>query len=173
MTIVRGQCSLGRGVRCALACPGLACVLLGVLWYDARAEQPRPSKNPSDLAGYDALITAEDRGHWAFQAVTSSTIPTVKNTTWARNPIDRFILAKQEEQGLTPAPEADPRALVRRLYLDLTGLPPTPDECAAFLEEYSEDGRRGRKARRQPARPSRLWRTLGAALARPGAIRRV
>ena len=126
-----------RTVRVALACAGLAWLLLGTPWFDLQAEQPRPSKSPTELAGYDALITPEDRGHWAFQAVTSPTVPAVKHSSWARNPIDRFILARQEEQGLIPAPAAEPRALARRYYLDLTGLPPMPDECAAFLKDFA------------------------------------
>jgi hypothetical protein len=130
-------CDQRRPVRVALACAGLAWLLLGMPRFDLQADQPRPPKNPNDLGGYDALITREDRAHWAFRAVRSPTVPAVKNASWARNPIDRFILAKQEEQGVAPAPAAQPRTLLRRLYLDLTGLPPTPDECAAFLEDFA------------------------------------
>ena len=137
MTTVHVQRNPGRAGRSALACAGLIGLLVGTPRFDVRAEQPRPSKKPTDLAGYDALITPEDRGHWAFQAVTSPAVPAVKNTTWSRNPIDRFILAKQEEQGLVPAPAAEPRALARRYYLDLTGVPPTPEECDAFLEDFA------------------------------------
>jgi hypothetical protein len=137
MTTVRIQRSRGRDIGIALASASLASLLLGAPWFDLRAEQPRPSKNPTELAGYDALITPEDRGHWAFQPVKAPPVPEVKSSTWARNPIDRFVLAKQDEQGLAPAPAAEPRALARRLFLDLTGLPPTPDECEAFLDDFS------------------------------------
>src|SRR5262249_6502834 len=58
---------------------------------------------------------------------------------WARTPIDRFILANLHEKGLTPAPKADKRTLLRRVTFDLTGLPPTPDEIAAFLKDDSPD----------------------------------
>ncbi len=165
-----------QAVRRALTCTGrafLMSLLAGGSWIGLCADPPRSSKNPADLAGYDALITPEDREHWAFQPVKSPKVPRVKNPAWARNPIDRFVLARQEEQGLIPAPAAEPRALVRRLYLDLTGLPPTPDECAAFLADVFAVAGCGRKSGRQPARPPRLRRTLGAALARPGPVRRV
>jgi len=58
---------------------------------------------------------------------------------WIRNGIDAFVLAKLKEKGLSPAPEADPRALCRRLYFDLTGLPPTPDQVEAFLKARAAD----------------------------------
>jgi hypothetical protein len=137
MTTVRNQRSRGRDIRIALASASLASLLLSAPSYDLRAEQPRRSKSPTDLASYDALITPEDRGHWAFQPVKTPPVPAVKSSTWARNPIDRFVLAKQEEQDLLPAPAAEPQALVRRLFLDLTGLPPTPDECSAFLDDFA------------------------------------
>jgi Protein of unknown function (DUF1553)/Protein of unknown function (DUF1549) len=137
MSRVRDRTCRGRAVRGVLACTGLAWSLMVTPWFDLRAEQPRPAKSPTDLAGYDALITSEDRGHWAFQAVSSPAVPAVKNATRVRNPIDRFILAKQEEQGLVPAPETEPRMLARRLFLELTGLPPTPEECDAFLDDFA------------------------------------
>ena len=63
----------------------------------------------------------------------------MKDQKWARTPIDRFLLAKIEEAGLTPNPEADRRALIRRVSLDLTGLPPDPDDVAAFVADTSPD----------------------------------
>jgi hypothetical protein len=101
------------------------------------ADPPRASKNAADLASYDALITPEDRGHWAFQPIKRPHAPQVKNINWARNPIDQFVLAEQEEQGLVPGPLAEPRVFLRRLFLDLTGLPPKPDEGDGFLEEFA------------------------------------
>src|SRR4051794_28580493 len=73
--------------------------------------------------------------HWSFRAPRVSRIPAVKNAGWIRQPVDRFILAKLEQSHLTPSPEADSRTLIRRVTLDLTGLPPTPDEVAAFVKE--------------------------------------
>src|SRR5262249_36497022 len=72
-------------------------------------------------------------GHWSFIPPKRPAVPQVKNKAWIRNPIDAFILAKLEEQALTPAPEADRRTLIRRVSFDLTGLPPTPAEVEAFV----------------------------------------
>jgi hypothetical protein len=77
--------------------------------------------------------------HWAFTTPKRPPIPAVKNQRWPRNAIDRFILARLEKEGLKPAPEADRRTLIRRLYLDLTGLPPTLDEVRAFLKDTSPE----------------------------------
>src|SRR5207245_715382 len=71
---------------------------------------------------------AEYQPLWSFIAPKRSALPAVKNEAWVRNPIDRFILARLEENGLQPAPEADRRTLARRACLDLTGLPPTPEQ---------------------------------------------
>jgi mono/diheme cytochrome c family protein len=70
--------------------------------------------------------------HWAYVPPTRPAIPDVQNPAWVRNPIDAFILARLEKEGIRPAPEASPRTLIRRLSLDLTGLPPTPKEASAF-----------------------------------------
>ncbi|MBV9083757.1 MAG: DUF1553 domain-containing protein [Acidobacteriaceae bacterium] len=77
--------------------------------------------------------------HWAFAAPKKVAAPQVKQTAWPRNEIDRFILAKIEANGLQPAPEADRRTLIRRVTLDLTGLPPTPAEVDAFVKDKSRD----------------------------------
>ncbi len=70
--------------------------------------------------------------HWAFLPPVRAPLPAVKNKVWPRNPIDRFILARLEAEGLTPSPEADPVTLIRRLSLDLTGVPPTLQEVDDF-----------------------------------------
>jgi hypothetical protein len=80
---------------------------------------------------------AQWKDHWAFIPPTRPALPTVEDTKWARNPIDDFILAKLEANHLQPAPEADRRTLIRRVTLDLTGLPPTPAEVDAFLKNRS------------------------------------
>ena len=77
--------------------------------------------------------------HWAFQAPKRPALPEVHNAAWVRNPIDRFILARLEQQKIAPSPEADRYTLIRRLSLDLIGLPPTPQEIAAFLSDTSPD----------------------------------
>lgn len=95
------------------------------------------SEERIDLAALDASIKPEARKHWSFQPVKAPAIPTVKNQSWVRNPIDAFVLAKLDERGWKPSPSADARSLMRRVYLDLTGLPPTLAEQDAFLSEFA------------------------------------
>ena len=78
-------------------------------------------------------------GHWSFQPLRNDPPPEPRGLETCRNEIDRFLLAAIEAQGLTPAPEADLRTLLRRLSLDLTGLPPTPEELASFLADPAPD----------------------------------
>lgn len=75
--------------------------------------------------------------HWAFQPPKHPAAPAVRNTAWVRNPIDNFIVAKLEQEKMQPSPEADRATLLRRVSLDVTGLPPTPQEIAAFLADQS------------------------------------
>ncbi|MBS1791161.1 MAG: PSD1 domain-containing protein [Acidobacteria bacterium] len=75
--------------------------------------------------------------HWAFVAPTRAALPAVKNAAWGKTPIDRFILAEFEKHGLTPSPEASKETLIRRLSLDLTGLPPSLKEIDDFLADAS------------------------------------
>ncbi|MFM9058699.1 MAG: PSD1 and planctomycete cytochrome C domain-containing protein [Planctomycetaceae bacterium] len=82
---------------------------------------------------------AEYRGHWAFERVERPAVPEVKDAAWAKTPIDRFILARLEAEGLAPSPEADKVTLARRLALDLTGLPPVPADVDAFLADTAPD----------------------------------
>ena len=70
--------------------------------------------------------------HWSFQPIRRPEVPAVKRTDWIRTPIDNFVLAQLEKRGWTPSPPADSRALLRRVYLDLIGLPPTPTEQELF-----------------------------------------
>lgn len=77
--------------------------------------------------------------HWAYQPVQQPAVPDVMHTSWPRTDIDRFILAKLEERGLSPSPEADRRMLIRRATFDLLGLPPTPEEAEEFLQDRGED----------------------------------
>ena len=82
-------------------------------------------------------VLADSNSHWAFQPVASPALPDVKKDTWARNPIDRFILARLAAAAIEPAPPADPTVLVRRAYYDLTGLPPSPGEVETYLAEVA------------------------------------
>jgi hypothetical protein len=88
------------------------------------------------LAGQSAPKVAPD---WAFQPVRPVAVPRVKGAAWVRNPIDAFVLARLEAAGRKPSPTAPPATLLRRLHLDLTGLPPTPEEQEAFCRDSSPD----------------------------------
>ncbi len=77
--------------------------------------------------------------HWAFKAPVRPPLPEVKNTGWVRTPIDAFVLARLEKEGLQPSPQADKITLLRRVSLDLIGLPPTPEEIDSFLADNSPD----------------------------------
>lgn len=82
---------------------------------------------------------AEYQEHWAFLSAKRPDEPTVKNTGWGSNPIDGFTLAQMESAGLTPNPKQSPERLLRRIYFDVTGLPPAPKEITAFIEAYQKD----------------------------------
>ena len=77
--------------------------------------------------------------HWSFNKIVRSAPPMVRNQNWVRNPIDQFVLAKLEREGLTPVARAKPSVLVRRVYYDLLGLPPTPREMTHFLNDQEPD----------------------------------
>src|SRR3954468_4449992 len=77
--------------------------------------------------------------HWAWQPVTDPKPPAVKDVTWPRDPIDQFVLAKLDEKNLKPAPPADRRTLLRRVYFDLIGLPPAPHDVDDFVNDPDPD----------------------------------
>ncbi|HXG11922.1 MAG TPA: PSD1 and planctomycete cytochrome C domain-containing protein [Gemmataceae bacterium] len=99
-------------------------------WIDAGAKAP---------AGEVAEAAPAKSTHWAFRPPVRPPVPPVKNIAWVRNPIDHFILARLEKEGIAPSPEADRVTLIRRLSLDLLGLPPTPEEVDAFLADTRPD----------------------------------
>ena len=76
-------------------------------------------------------------GHWAFEKPVRPALPEVQLANWPQNPIDTFLLARMEQEKLTPEPPQDPARLLRRVSLDLTGLPPTPEQTAAFVQAPS------------------------------------
>jgi hypothetical protein len=84
---------------------------------------------------------AEYEPHWAFVPPHKAAPPKVQNAAWVRNPIDAFVLARLEREKLSPSPEADAATLCRRLHLDLTGIPPTPEQVAKFVREFSPSPR--------------------------------
>ena len=106
---------------------------------------PPPSSKkklkPEEIARLERWIAegAEYEPHWSFIAPRRPPLAEVKNEAWARNPIDRFILAELEKAGLEPAPEADRRTLRAGASLDLTGLPPAPEDVEAFVADPSPD----------------------------------
>ena len=85
-----------------------------------------------------ALAVSATEKHWAFQPVRRPEVPVVTDRAWASNPIDRFVMAKLEAERLKPVAGADRRTLIRRLFLDLIGLPPTPQEVENFVSDRSE-----------------------------------
>ncbi|MGA9771984.1 MAG: DUF1553 domain-containing protein [Blastocatellia bacterium] len=91
---------------------------------------------PVRAPGYS--ITEKDRRFWSFLKPVRPTVPAVKNRSWVRNEIDAFVLSRLEKAGLAPAPKASPSALIRRVYLDLTGIPPTPEEVSEFVRNPSD-----------------------------------
>ncbi|HEY6404052.1 MAG TPA: DUF1549 domain-containing protein, partial [Blastocatellia bacterium] len=91
---------------------------------------------PTRQPGYS--ITEKDRQFWSFIKPVRPAAPKVKNRRWARNEIDLFVLSKLEQNGLRPNRAASPRELLRRVYFDLIGLPPSPEETAEFLKNYSK-----------------------------------
>jgi hypothetical protein len=84
-------------------------------------------------------FSAQQKRWWAFQKVVKPPVPEVSQKDWVATPVDAFVLAKLEEKGIKPNPPADKITLLRRVSLDLTGLPPTPEETQAFLSDNSSD----------------------------------
>jgi hypothetical protein len=101
----------------------------------------KKSLTPEEIARLKEWIEqgAEYREHWAFAPPVRPKLPSVENSAWCRNPIDFFILARLEAEGLAPSPEADKVTLIRRLSLDLVGLPPSIAEVDAFLADTRRD----------------------------------
>ncbi|MCP5539765.1 MAG: DUF1553 domain-containing protein [Akkermansiaceae bacterium] len=108
-------------------------------WIADGAPDPRTAPPAAADGGKTGIDVEEGRRFWAFQPRVVSPPPPVKRPDWPRGEIDRFLLASMEENGLSPAPPADPIALARRLTFDLTGLPPTPEEIDRFVTEAGGD----------------------------------
>ena len=104
-------------------------VRMGAPWTD-------PAAASAD-SGEEFHLEARKRSHWAWQPVRSVSPPPVNDATWPLHPMDRFILARLEQEGLEPAPAADRHTLIRRLSYDLRGLPPLPGEVQAFVADPS------------------------------------
>jgi hypothetical protein len=105
----------------------------GLPWPEASASRVEKDTRPP------FVITEEQRRFWSFQPVREQTPREVRDASWPRSGIDHFILAPLESRGLRPAAEADRRVYIRRATFDLTGLPPTPEEVEAFVNDPSPD----------------------------------
>ncbi|MCG3160012.1 MAG: hypothetical protein JMDDDDMK_01044 [Acidobacteria bacterium] len=107
-------------------------------WINGLSPKPTMAAEtvPVRQPGYS--ITEKDRRFWSFVKPVRPALPKVKDRRWARNTIDAFVLYKLEQNGLKPNRPASPRELLRRVYFDLTGLPPSPEETAEFLKNPSE-----------------------------------
>ncbi|MGV3606503.1 MAG: PSD1 and planctomycete cytochrome C domain-containing protein [Planctomycetaceae bacterium] len=102
-------------------------------WIDAGASWPVSANAP--MGTKPKSIAERARDHWAFHPIQNPPLPTVKESTWVRTPVDAFVLAQLEKEGLSHSPEADRRTLIRRVYVALTGLPPTPEQVEAFVAD--------------------------------------
>lgn len=105
-------------------------------WVRIGAPDPRSAATKHSGKQIDLAAARE---FWSLRPVVDPPPPTVQNSAWPRNDVDRFILARLEAEHLQPAPDAEKRALLRRVTYDLIGLPPTPEEIDAFLADRSED----------------------------------
>jgi len=106
-------------------------------WVEMGLPMPEPKAGANAEPDHHGppQVNAETKAFWAFQPVKRPAVPKVKNAVWAKTPIDAFVLAKLEANGLKPAPQASRIALIRRAYFDMIGLPPSPEEVQAFLAD--------------------------------------
>ncbi|MFN7734136.1 MAG: DUF1553 domain-containing protein [Pirellula sp.] len=120
-------------------------ILQRIVSTDEDQVMPPPSSHKKLTAQQKELLKqwiaegAEYQGHWAYLPPVKPELPQVRNAGWVRSPIDRFVLAELERRGIEPAPDADLRTLIRRVCLDLTGLPPSPDEVERVLSDPSAE----------------------------------
>jgi len=123
--------------------PRLTAEQVGLLraWIDQGADWPGSAAPEAETA--QSSKPRVKSSHWAFAAPVRPNIPPVSNRSWARNPVDSFVLAKLESEKIEPSKEADRNTLIRRLSLDLIGLPPTPDEIDQFLSDNRPDAYEG------------------------------
>lgn len=106
-------------------------------WVKAGATWPKTAAVAASPADAKYVITPERKNFWSFQPLKPVPAPSVKDAKWPKNEIDRFVLARLEKEGLKPVRPASKHDLLRRATLDLTGLPPTPEEIAAFDKDQS------------------------------------
>lgn len=135
---------LGKGAAIVEGNPDQSELVKRILSEDEDELMPPPKfKKPLSSAQIELLKTWISEGaswenHWAFQSIARPAPPILKGDSWSRNAMDRFILARLWQEDLEPSPEANKETLIRRASFDLTGLPPTPNEVDAFLNDSSE-----------------------------------
>ena len=108
-------------------------------WVRMGAPDPREKKAQSAVASISSWDTENAKKHWAFKAPQRQSPPAVKDTSWPKSDLDRFVLAQLETKSIMPVADASPRTLVRRIYFDLIGLPPSPEDVEQFVQEASKD----------------------------------
>ena len=108
-------------------------VKMGAPWPGADTTSEIAQAQPKEAYDWDRFR----REHWSFKPVVKSDLPPVENRSWPRSPIDYYTLSKLEAKNLEPNVSAEKRILIRRAYLDLTGLPPTPEQVEEFLEDVA------------------------------------
>ena len=139
------QLESGEGQAIVPGKPEKSILLARVISHDVDEKMPPEEADKPLTKEQVALLRqwiiegAKYERHWSFVAPVRPDLPTVSQESWARNPVDRFIFSKLEKQELSPSPEANKATLIRRLSLDLIGLPPTPAEVKAFIEDESKD----------------------------------
>ena len=134
--VVRGTGALQMPPAGKLSADKIAAL---VKWIEMGAPWPDEKALLSAKPGSKFDLEARRSEHWAWQPVRAVASPRVENDAWVRNGIDAFVLAKLEEKGLRPAKQATPETLLRRLYFDLIGLPPSPEEVEAFIANSSQN----------------------------------
>lgn len=125
--------------------PDESSIIKRILSTDENEVMPPPSSHKALTQSQKDLLRAwiaegaQYQGHWAYIMPTKPELPQVRNSGWVRNPIDRFVLSELERRGLEPSPDADLRSLIRRVTLDLIGLPPRPEDVERILNDASPE----------------------------------
>lgn len=134
--LIQRVTSTRNGFRMPPAGPPLSPAEVDVLrsWIQNGAEWPQEEKKPPSVKPATPSQT-----HWSFRPVVRPPLPDVTLRSWIKNPVDRFVLARLEREGIAPSPVAAKTVLFRRVSLDLTGLPPSPEDVRAFLSDSRPD----------------------------------
>ena len=125
--------------------PEESSIIKRILSTDENEVMPPPTSHKSLTESQKQLLKAwiaegaQYQGHWAYIVPVKPELPQVRNPGWVRNPIDRFVLSELERRGTEPSPEADLRTLIRRVALDLTGLPPSPEDVERVMSDPSPE----------------------------------